>query len=60
MSSNEHDLNMPSFGSDMRKGSLTQWLVKEGDQIKRGDVVAIIETSKGAIELDIFVDSQVL
>jgi pyruvate dehydrogenase E2 component (dihydrolipoamide acetyltransferase) len=60
MSSNEHDLNMPSFGSDMRKGSLTEWLIKEGDHIKRGDVVAIIETSKGAIELDIFEDSQVL
>ncbi|MDX2320897.1 MAG: dihydrolipoamide acetyltransferase family protein [Moritella sp.] len=60
MSSNEHELKMPSFGSDMRKGSLTNWLVKEGDHIKRGDVIAVIETSKGAIELDIFEDSQVV
>ncbi|WP_372742842.1 biotin/lipoyl-containing protein, partial [Neptunomonas sp.] len=60
MSTNEHDLKMPSFGSDMHNGCLTEWLVKEGDHIKRGDVVAVIETSKGAIELDIFEDAQVL
>ncbi len=60
MSNNEHDLTMPSFGSDMRKGKLVQWRVKEGDSIKRGDVIAVIETYKGAIELDVFEDSRVL
>ncbi|MFT6987831.1 MAG: pyruvate dehydrogenase E2 component (dihydrolipoamide acetyltransferase) [Psychromonas sp.] len=60
MSSNEHDLKMPSFGSDMRKGTLTQWLVKEGDHIKRGDVVAVIETHKGAIDLDLFEDALII
>ncbi|MFT6927876.1 MAG: pyruvate dehydrogenase E2 component (dihydrolipoamide acetyltransferase) [Psychromonas sp.] len=60
MSNNEHDLKMPSFGSDMKKGTLTQWLVKEGDSIKRGDVVAVIETHKGAIDLDIFEDALII
>ena len=60
MSNNEHDLKMPSFGSDMRKGTLTQWLVKEGDHIKRGDVVAVIETHKGAIDLDLFEDAFII
>ncbi|PKH02386.1 hypothetical protein CXF72_11955 [Psychromonas sp. MB-3u-54] len=60
MSNNEHDLKMPSFGSDMRKGTLVQWLVKEGDHIKRGDVVAVIETHKGAIDLDLFEDAVII
>ncbi|WP_372880394.1 dihydrolipoamide acetyltransferase family protein [Psychromonas sp.] len=60
MSDNQHDLTMPSFGSDMRKGTLVQWRVKEGDSINRGDVIAVIETYKGAIELDVFEDTRVL
>lgn len=60
MSNNEHDLKMPSFGSDMKKGTLVQWLVKEGDHIKRGDVVAVIETHKGAIDLDLFEDAVII
>jgi len=60
MSSNEHDLNMPSFGSDMKKGTLTKWMVKQGDHIKRGDLVAVIETHKGAIDLDAFEDALII
>jgi len=60
MSNKEHDLNMPSFGSDMKKGTLTKWMVKEGDHIKRGDVVAVIETHKGAIDLDLFEDALIV
>ncbi len=52
-----HDLNMPSFGADMAKGTLVEWLVKEGDNIKRGSVIAVIDTHKGAIDLDLFEDA---
>jgi pyruvate dehydrogenase E2 component (dihydrolipoamide acetyltransferase) len=45
---------MPSLGADMEAGTLVEWLVKAGDQVKRGDVVAIVETQKGAIEIEIF------
>ena len=48
------DFRMPSLGADMEAGTLVEWLVKPGDQVKRGDVVAVVETQKGAIEIEIF------
>jgi hypothetical protein len=48
--------HMPSLGADMEAGKLVEWLVKPGDTVKRGDVVAVVETQKGAIEIEIFED----
>jgi pyruvate dehydrogenase E2 component (dihydrolipoamide acetyltransferase) len=48
------DFRMPSLGADMEAGTLVEWLVKPGDRVKRGDVVAIVETQKGAIEVETF------
>ena len=45
---------MPSLGADMEAGKLIEWLVKPGDTVARGDVVAVVETQKGAIEIEIF------
>jgi len=45
---------MPSLGADMEAGTLVEWLVKPGDPVKRGDIVAVVETQKGAIEIEIF------
>jgi pyruvate dehydrogenase E2 component (dihydrolipoamide acetyltransferase) len=45
---------MPSLGADMEAGTLVEWMVKPGDRVKRGDVVAVVETQKGAIEIEIF------
>ncbi|SIO04076.1 pyruvate dehydrogenase E2 component (dihydrolipoamide acetyltransferase) [Rhodovulum sp. ES.010] len=45
---------MPSLGADMEAGTLTEWLVAPGDTVKRGDIVAVVETQKGAIEIEIF------
>ena len=47
---------MPSLGADMESGTLTEWRVKPGDAVKRGDVVASIETSKGIIDIEMFAD----
>src|SRR6516165_86744 len=47
---------MPSLGADMEAGTLVEWLKRPGDRVKRGDVVAVVETQKGAIEIDIFED----
>lgn len=47
---------MPSLGADMEDGRLVEWLVKPGDAVHRGDVVAVVETQKGAIEIEIFED----
>ena len=38
----------------MEAGKLVEWLVQPGDKVKRGDVVAVVETQKGAIEIEIF------
>jgi pyruvate dehydrogenase E2 component (dihydrolipoamide acetyltransferase) len=38
----------------MEAGTLVEWLVKPGDHVKRGDVVAVVETQKGAIEIEVF------
>lgn len=45
---------MPSLGADMEEGTLVEWLVKPGDRVARGDTVAVVETQKGAIEIEIF------
>jgi pyruvate dehydrogenase E2 component (dihydrolipoamide acetyltransferase) len=45
---------MPSLGADMDVGTLVEWLVKPGDAVHRGDIVAVVETQKGAIEIEIF------
>lgn len=43
---------MPALGSDMDEGTLQEWLVKPGDEISRGQVVAVVETTKAAVEIE--------
>jgi pyruvate dehydrogenase E2 component (dihydrolipoyllysine-residue acetyltransferase) len=50
------DFLMPSLGADMESGTLTEWHVEPGAIVKRGDIVASIETSKGIIDVEIFAD----
>ncbi len=47
---------MPSLGADMDSGTLLEWFVKPGDEVKRGDIVALVDTSKAEIEVEIFED----
>jgi len=53
------EFRMPSLGPDMEAGTLVEWLVKPGDWVKRGDVVAVVETQKGAIEIEIYQAGQI-
>lgn len=48
------DFRMPSLGADMEAGILGEWLVKPGDCVKRGDVIAMVETQKGIFDIEIF------
>lgn len=48
------EFRMPSLGADMAAGKLVEWLKKPGDAVRRGDIVAVVETQKGAIEVEIF------
>jgi pyruvate dehydrogenase E2 component (dihydrolipoyllysine-residue acetyltransferase) len=50
------DFVMPSLGADMEAGTLLDWYVKPGDTVKRGDIVALVDTSKAEIEVEIFED----
>ena len=45
---------MPSLGADMEAGTLVEWRKKPGDTVKRGDIIAEVETQKGLIEIEVF------
>ena len=45
---------MPSLGADMEAGTLVEWKVRPGDRVARGQVVALVETQKGAIDVEIW------
>jgi len=45
---------MPSLGADMEAGKLVEWLKRPGDRIASGDIIAVVETQKGAIEIEAF------
>ena len=47
---------MPSLGSDMKEGTLLEWRVKVGDRVKHGDIIAVVDTDKAAIEIEVFED----
>jgi pyruvate dehydrogenase E2 component (dihydrolipoamide acetyltransferase) len=45
-------IKMPALSPTMTEGKLTKWLVKEGDEVRSGDVVAEIETDKAVMEVE--------
>jgi pyruvate dehydrogenase E2 component (dihydrolipoamide acetyltransferase) len=45
---------MPSLGADMEAGTLVVWHVQPGARVKRGDIIAEVETDKGIIEVEVF------
>ena len=51
-----HDFKMPSLGADMETGRLVAWLKQPGDAVHRGEIIAEIETDKGIIDIEVFVD----
>ncbi len=46
------NITMPALSPTMEEGNLAKWLVKEGDQVKSGDVIAEIETDKATMEVE--------
>lgn len=51
-----HEFHMPSLGADMEAGTLVEWNMKPGQRVKRGDIVAVVETQKGAVDIEIWED----
>jgi pyruvate dehydrogenase E2 component (dihydrolipoamide acetyltransferase) len=48
------EFKLPSLGADMTEGKLLAWHVQPGDHVKRGQVVAVVDTSKAAIDVEIW------
>jgi pyruvate dehydrogenase E2 component (dihydrolipoamide acetyltransferase) len=46
------NITMPALSPTMEEGNLAKWLVKEGDEVKAGDVIAEIETDKATMEVE--------
>jgi pyruvate dehydrogenase E2 component (dihydrolipoamide acetyltransferase) len=48
------DVLMPRLSDTMEEGILSQWVKHEGDQVRKGDVLAVIETDKAAMEMEAY------
>jgi pyruvate dehydrogenase E2 component (dihydrolipoamide acetyltransferase) len=47
---------MPILGADMKAGTLVAWRKQPGDQVRRGDIIAEVETDKADVEVEIFMN----
>ena len=50
------EFTMPALGADMDEGTLNEWLVQPGDTVTRGQIVAVVETTKAAVEIECWHD----
>jgi pyruvate dehydrogenase E2 component (dihydrolipoamide acetyltransferase) len=48
------EFRMPTLGADMNVGTLVEWRKEPGDRVDRGDIVAVVETDKADIEVEVF------
>ncbi|UCE32434.1 MAG: E3 binding domain-containing protein, partial [Burkholderiales bacterium] len=46
------EFRLPSLGSDMDDGKLLEWRVRPGDAVARGQVIAVVDTAKAAIDVE--------
>ena len=53
------EFRLPSLGSDMDEGQLVEWRVRPGQAVRKGDVVAVVDTAKAAVDVEIWVDGTV-
>src|SRR5581483_1451430 len=48
------EFRMPALGADMESGTVIEWLVSPGDVVRRGDIIAVVDTDKAAIDVECF------
>ena len=53
------EFKLPSLGADMDEGKLLQWNVVPGQAVRKGDVIAVVDTSKAAVDVEIWFDGTV-
>ncbi len=46
------EFKLPFLGADVDEGKLLQWRIKPGDNVRRGQVVAVVDTSKAAVDVE--------
>ena len=54
--SSAFEYTMPSLGADMDEGRVLEWRVAQGDTVHRGDLIAVVETEKSDIDIEIWHD----
>ncbi len=52
----DYNITVPELFDSMKEGKLVEWKIKVGDRVKKGDVVAEIETNKTVMDIQIFKD----
>src|ERR1700730_12355678 len=48
------DVTMPRLSDTMEEGTISRWLKKQGDEVKKGDILAEIETDKATMDLEAY------
>jgi pyruvate dehydrogenase E2 component (dihydrolipoamide acetyltransferase) len=46
------EFKLPSLGADMDEGTLLEWRIKPGDAVRKGQVIAVVDTSKAAVDVE--------
>ena len=59
MSAQDGVIRLPSLGADMESAELVEWKIAPGATIHRGDVIALIETDKGLLDLEAFEEGRI-
>ena len=50
---------LPSLGADMDEGTLLEWKIQPGDAVKKGQIVAVVDTSKSAVDVECWSEGSV-
>ena len=56
----EKKIILPRLGETMEIGTISKWLINEGDEFKRGDIIAEIESDKTTVELPALEDGKLV
>ena len=56
----EKKITLPRLGETMEIGTISKWLIKEGDEFKRGNIIAEIDSDKTTVELPALEDGKLL
>ncbi len=49
-----HEFRMPSLGADMDEGRIVDWKIQPGQHVVKGDIVAVVDTDKAEIDVEVF------